>query len=79
MNSLSASGKVDLAEESRPTVGDLQGGNHYARVAKENWLETSASKVRPEVLKKDLWDVLEKEHFAFRSLLILENLQILER
>lgn len=79
MDSVAASRKTELPEESRPTVGDLQGDNHYVRVAKENWLETPSSKVRQDVLKRDLWDVLETEHFAFRSLLTLESLQILER
>jgi len=30
-------------------------------------------------LKTEIWDVLEKEDFAFKSLLVLENLQVLER
>jgi intron-binding protein aquarius len=30
-------------------------------------------------LKTEIWDVLEKEGFLFKSLLVLENLQILER
>ena len=37
------------------------------------------SKVKPDVVKKEIWDVLEREDFPHRSLLILENLQILER
>ncbi|KAI9786178.1 MAG: hypothetical protein M1839_007588 [Geoglossum umbratile] len=65
--------------DSRPTVADLQGDNHYAQLAKENWLKDSGpSRFSPELLKKGVWDVLEKENFQFRSLLILENLQFLE-
>ena len=65
--------------ESQPTIGDLQDDHHFVRVAKDNWLETSSKRVRPDVLKRDIWDVLEKERFPFRSLLVLENLQMLER
>jgi len=36
-------------------------------------------KVNQEVLKNEIWDVLEKDSFAFGSLLVLENLQILEK
>ena len=64
---------------TQPTVGDLQDDHNFVRVAKENWLESSSKRIRPDVLKKDIWDVLEKEQFPFRSLLVLENLQILER
>ena len=28
---------------------------------------------------KDIWDVLDQEAFNFRSLLVLENLQLLEK
>ena len=65
---------------SRPTVSDLQGDNHYAEVARKHWLKSSKpSKVRPNVIKEELWDQLEKDDFAYGSLLILETLQILER
>jgi hypothetical protein len=66
--------------DSRPTVAELQGDNHYAQLARENWLKDSGpSRFSPELLKKGVWDVLEKENFQFRSLLILENLQFLEK
>ena len=76
-----AEGQQD-GDDGRPTVADLQGDNGFAQLAKTHWLKTKKAtkvKVKPDVLKKDLWDVLEKEDFAFKSLLILENLQILER
>jgi intron-binding protein aquarius len=67
------------ALHTRPTVSDLHGENHYAQVARKNWLNTKkAPKVRQNVLKEELWDPLEKEDFAFGSLLILENLQLVE-
>ena len=53
----------------------------WKRLADDHWLKDSprARKVNPEVLKQDIWDVLEKADFVFRSLLILDNLQLLER
>ena len=70
-------------DNGRPTVADLQGENAFAQLAKKHWLKTSKKpakvKVKSDVLKSEIWDVLEQEDFAFRSLLTLENLQILER
>jgi intron-binding protein aquarius len=74
--------KTALASQlhSRPTATDLQGDNHYAEVARSNWLNsTKPPKVRANTVKEELWDKLEKDGFAYGSLLILENLQILER
>jgi intron-binding protein aquarius len=69
--------------DGRPTVADLQGENPFAQLAKKHWLKTTKKpakvKVKPDVLKSEIWDVLEQENFAFKSLLVLENLQILER
>lgn len=70
---------MELPGDGGPSVGELQGDNHFVRIARDNWLSSSAGKLRPEVLKRDIWDVLESENFRFRSLLILENLQILEK
>lgn len=65
---------------ARPTVADLHGENHFAQVARKNWLAAKkAPKVRPDVVKKELWDELENVDFAYSSLLVLENLQLLER
>src|SRR4051794_28349501 len=79
-------GKEDVPREvddGRPTVADLQGENPFAQLAKKHWLKTSKKptkvKVKPDIIKSEIWDVLEKENFAFKSLLVLENLQILER
>jgi intron-binding protein aquarius len=71
------------ADDRRPTIADLQGENEFAQLAKKHWLKSSKKtakvKVKPDVLKNEIWDVLEKEGFAFKSLLVLENLQILEK
>lgn len=70
-------------DDRRPTVADLQGDLPFAQLAKEHWLRPSKKgtkvKVKLDVLKSDIWDVLEQERFAFKSLLALENLQILEK
>lgn len=65
---------------ARPTISDLQGDNHYAQIARKYWLDVKkAPKVQPKVVKEELWDHLEKEGFAYGSLLILETLQVLEK
>lgn len=76
----SAAHAPDLASQhARPTVADLHGENHFAQVARNNWLASKKTpKVRPDVVKKELWDQLESDGFAYSSLLILENLQLLE-
>ncbi|KAH8683151.1 DEAD helicases superfamily protein-like protein [Tricladium varicosporioides] len=69
-------------EEPRPTVADLQGDSAFAQLAKKYWLKpskkTTKVKVKPDVIKNEIWDVLEQEGFEIKSLLALENLQILE-
>ncbi|KAF2738138.1 hypothetical protein EJ04DRAFT_486889 [Polyplosphaeria fusca] len=65
---------------SRPTVAELHGDNPFAQVAQKHWLHSKKSpKVRPEVIKQELWDELEKADFAYPQLLVLENLQLLEK
>jgi len=70
-------------DDRRPTVANLQGENPFAQLAKKHWLKSSKKttkvKVKPDVVKLEIWDVLEKENFSFKSLLVLENLQILEK
>ncbi|KAF2457974.1 hypothetical protein BDY21DRAFT_379029 [Lineolata rhizophorae] len=64
----------------RPSVAELHGDNHFAETARKYWLNKSkVPKVRQNVLKDELWTVLEREDFAIGSLLILENLQLLEK
>jgi hypothetical protein len=76
----SATATATAMVHARPTVADLHGENHFAQVARKNWLAAKkAPKVRPDVVKKELWDELEKVDFAYPSLLVLENLQLLER
>jgi intron-binding protein aquarius len=66
--------------DTRPTVNDLQEGNQWVNLARTHWLNPSKlRKVKPEVIKHDIWECLESEGFALRSILILENLHILEK
>lgn len=75
-----ANANESWTQHARPTVADLHGENHFAQVARKHWLSAKkAPKVRPEVVKKELWNELESADFAYSSLLVLENLQLLER
>ena len=56
------------------------GREHWHELAEKHWLGPQKSKkVRAEIIKKEIWDVLEKENFAYSSLLTLEGLGLLER
>ena len=72
-----------MAEGDDLGVGDLGNSNYWAELAGEHWAKISqaskAKKIKPEVIKKKIWDVLEQENFHFRNLLMLENLQLLEK
>jgi intron-binding protein aquarius len=73
----------DSLESERPTIADIRGGNAFAEVAQKHWLKpskkTTRARVKNDVLKKDIWDVLEGDNFSHKSILVLENLQLLER
>ncbi|KAL8702096.1 MAG: hypothetical protein Q9224_000180 [Gallowayella concinna] len=65
--------------DGRPEVDDLEGENEWTQLARKHWAKSvKTRKVKPDVIKKEVWDVLENEGFQYRSLLILENLQLLE-
>lgn len=78
-------GQGKVVEESLrvPSVEESQNESPFAQLAGKHWLKPSKKstkvKVKPDVIKKEIWDVLEQEDFPFRSLLILENLHILEK
>lgn len=58
---------------------DSYGLDHWTQIANKHWLKSSKTKkIKNDGIKSEIWDVLEKEHFQFRSLMVLENLQILE-
>jgi hypothetical protein len=70
--------------EAVPNVPEAEeGAGGFAQLAKQHWLKPSKKvtkvKVKPDILKSEIWDVLERDDFKFSDLLSLENLQILER
>ncbi|KAI5778893.1 P-loop containing nucleoside triphosphate hydrolase protein [Geopyxis carbonaria] len=67
------------ADDGRPTVQELQGDNPLAQAAKRWWLREKPAKFNPELLKTEIYDVIEKENFGYKALLVLENLQFLEK
>ena len=69
---------MDAAEH--PQRLELNGDSYWAVLGKKHWVKPVKSrKVKNEVIKTELWDVLEQESFEYRSLLILESLQLLEK
>jgi intron-binding protein aquarius len=75
-----ASARNPLAtDDGRPTVQELHGDGPFAQAARRWWLREKPAKFSPEVLKNDFYDVLEKQSFGLKALLILENLQFLEK
>jgi len=86
----SADSRPNAESSKRPTVEDLEGENEFASLARQHWLKATSKqtskaktkaqvKVKNDVLKREIWDILEKENFPIRSLLVLEGLQTLER
>ncbi|KAK6072160.1 intron-binding protein aquarius [Seiridium cupressi] len=69
-------------DTARPTAADIEGETEFAKLAKQHWLKKTKRatkvKVKNDVLKREIWDALEKEGFQYKSLLVLEGLQILE-
>lgn len=65
---------------SQEAAGDPEGLGHWKSLAQKYWSKpTKAKKVNPEVIKKEIWDVLQADSFEYRSLLALDNLQLLEK
>ena len=75
-----------MPELSTPEAGTFSAGAEledeygWTQLAQKYWLKPLKSgKVKPEVIKNEIWDVLEVEDFPLRSLLPLENSQLLEK
>lgn len=61
-------------------VGENESLDRWTLLAEKHWLKsTNVKKVNSDFVKKDIWDALVLDGFDFRSLLALENLQLLER
>ena len=71
------------ATAKHPANEELDGENEFATLARQHWLKTSRRTtkviVKNDVLKREIWDPLEKDGFPLKSLLALEGLQTLER
>ena len=64
---------------ARPNISDLTGDHEIARIARETWLSSSQPpKVLPNTISQ-LWKLVEDDDFSNFSLLLLEQLQALER
>lgn len=66
-------------DDGRPTISDLQGADPLAQFAKKHWLSDKPTKFKASAVKTDFYDVLEKTEFRYKSLLLLEQLQFLEK
>lgn len=64
----------------RPTVADLTSEeNPFAQTARNTWLAAKSPKVLPNVVKDEIYDKVEASGFPYNQLLLLEQLQCLER
>ncbi|KAK6532207.1 hypothetical protein TWF281_006401 [Arthrobotrys megalospora] len=68
-----------MTEDVQPTFSDLQGGNFYAVAANTHWLKPGGQPRFSSKAVKEIYSALEKEDFSQRDLLLLENLQYMER
>ena len=75
MANLHSSREDEPLEATDPSIVDK-----WTEIAKTYWLKAAKStRVNPQVIKNEIWDVLQNEGFEYRLLLALENLQILEK
>lgn len=75
MSNLRSSREAQLLEVTDPSVID-----RWTQLAETHWLKPSKrNKVTTQVIKSEIWDVLQNDGFEYKSLLALENLQILEK
>jgi intron-binding protein aquarius len=70
--------------DDRPTPAEVVEDEHqFVQLARKTWLKpskkASTPKVKADVLKQGIWDVLERDAFSYKALRMLEGLQVLER
>lgn len=68
----------------RPTPAEVEEEEHpFVQLARKHWLKPGKKPVKPkvknDVLKQGIWDVLEREGFQYKSMRLLESLQTSER
>ncbi|KAF5962792.1 NAM7-nonsense-mediated mRNA decay, partial [Fusarium coicis] len=73
----------EKVNNGRPTPAEVEEEEHqFVQLARNHWLKAGKKpakpKVKNDVLKQSIWDVLEREGFQYKSLLLLESLQTLE-
>lgn len=71
-------------DESRPTPAEVEEEEHpFVLLSRKHWLKPSKkgakTKVKNDVVKQGIWDVIERESFQYKSLVLLENSQALEK
>ncbi|KAI6779552.1 Intron-binding protein aquarius-like protein [Emericellopsis cladophorae] len=69
--------------EDHPTPAEIEEEEHaFVRLARKHWLKTGKKaaqpKVKNDVVKQGIWDVLDREGFQYKSLRLIESLQTLE-
>jgi len=67
-----------------PTAPDSQDEeSEFAKLAHSHWLKpkrkNAKTKVKNDVLGRDIWEPLERDGFPYKALLELESLNILEK
>jgi len=65
-------------DNSRPSVSDLDGDNTYAVTARKHWFQKDKIRFDSKIVS-NLFSELERDNWSVKSLLILENLQYVER
>lgn len=71
--------------DDRPTPAEVEEEEHqFVQLARKTWLKpgkksAAPPKVKADVVKKGIWEVLEREAFSYKALRLLESLQVLER
>ena len=70
-------------EQDVQTIPEAVDESAFVQLARKHWLKpskkTTKVKVKPDILKTEIWDALEQGDFKYSDLLSLENLQVLER
>ena len=79
----SSNAQPDAGKE-RPTPAEVEEEEHaFVQLARKHWLKpgkkAAKPKVKEDVLEQGIWAVLEREGFGYKSLRLLESLQVLER
>ncbi len=71
------------ASKERPTPAEVEEEEHaFVQLARKHWLKPGKKaahpKVKNDVLKQGIWEVLEREDFQYKTIRLLESLQVLE-